>query len=242
MCIESIVQHPHIRLTMPRFLLIAYLLFLTGIAFKMFRLPFASLILVVAVLLMLVQSVLYFSRNIKTNAVQSLFYLAVAVSLVYVTFRIQYWPTGRHPFGPSTVYSFVTAATLAYVVVFIVKKQRVNFKFIFILALFGATFYLTTLPVRQVHYALYLNGITYNEGRKSNFIDWHKYSWFLYSDGMFDEALEANQMAIQELKKVLEIESSEHLLQNQRQLEEVENLIRSRSWKNHEGLSLVDYN
>jgi hypothetical protein len=227
---------------MPRPLLIAYLLFLIGIGFKIFWLPFASLLLVLGTTISLVYSLIYWIKNFKTNVLHGLFYVAVAVNLLYVTFRVQYWPIGRNSFGLSYVFIFVISASLAYILVFFIKKQRVNTRFVVLLSLFIGTFYLTAVPAHQVHSTLYLNNLTYDESRKTNFIQWDYYSWFLYVSDAFDEALDANQKAQQALKKVLEKDSSELLLQNQRQLEEVENMIRTRSWKRHHGLRLEDYN
>lgn len=227
---------------MPRSLLIAYLLFLIGIGFKIYWLPFASLLLVLGTTLSLVFSLIYLLKNFKTNVLHGLFYVAVAVNLIYVTFRIQYWPIGRNSFGLSYVYILVILASLVYILAFFIKNQPVNTRFVVLLSLFIGTFYLTAVPPYQVHSTLYLNSLTYDDSRKTNFIQWDYYSWFLYVSDSFDEALAANQKAQQALKKVLEKESSELLLQNQRQLEEVENLIRTRSWKRHHGLKLEEYN
>ena len=97
------------------------------------------------------------------------------------------------------VFMISLLTTLAYVVLHILKKKEFRWPQIVFTLYFGLSILVFFTSAHRVYYVFnysILNGQTEN----IQFEKWDKYSWFLYSAGQKEEAIEANLNAQKSLQ------------------------------------------
>lgn len=171
-------------------------LYFLGIIFKLIHFPFSSEILLLATIIFVVSSVIYFLKHIRFQYFASFANLSCAFSMIYFLFRVQFWPMGGQLL-------FLITLLLDLIAVLMYFILKVNNKLILV-GLFLVTFSVCSLfftASHKIYYFLHLNEWTNSEGIEKDFIAWDKYSWFLNCAKKYDESLAANKQAQKIVKK-----------------------------------------
>ena len=117
----------------------------------------------------------------------ALMHFAFAFLSLFVLFRIMVWPC-------SIIFNFAVLITFIYFVVFLVVffVNRKPFKLpqILLLVYFAASVFLYYIPTHRIYKATYMS-----QRNEQSYFDWNLYSWYLYRDGKYDEAIKANHKA-----------------------------------------------
>lgn len=173
------------------FRICSWAIFIIGLLFKILHWPGGSLWAVLGATLLLVHSLIVLAMNAKNQLTQSLMNVAIAAWMVYLLFRVQYWNHAQ------TVFLIALALTITASMCHVIltnkpKNSAMPFYGVVVLGLL-----LSSTRAHQVHGFMALNPVLYSKGRTIDYYGWDKQTWFLYLAGKYDEALEANEKALQ---------------------------------------------
>lgn len=166
---------------------IVFLLF--GFLLKIGMISVGDQLFVLGCTLLVIYGYFEFIRTRKENITTAVTMLSVAFSVLYVMFRIQYWP------GTNMHFYAAMAAMVVASILFVVKMKTSNQNMILFAVCFGLALLLYYTPNYRLLYAMRLNATLNGATREYNFYDWDRYSWYLYKDGLYDDALAANGSA-----------------------------------------------
>lgn len=178
---------------MKKFNLIAWIIFLGGILLKSTHIPGANMIMVLGVLLLLIHCIIYFMKNVSKDFLSSIFHFSSLFWSIYLFFRIQYLSYS------GLIFTISLLTTFTYLILHIIKKKKYRLPHIAFTLYVGLSLFVFFTSTHQIYYVFnysILNGQTEN----IYYEKWDKYSWFLYSAGKKDEAIEANLNAQKSLK------------------------------------------
>lgn len=190
---------------MKKLQIIAWSIFFIGILLKLFHFPFASQMLILGTLLLVIHSLIYFGKNANTNLANSFLHLTFAFMTAYVLFRIQYWSCGPMILGYSLFFLLVLVIFIICLVLHVTHKPKFRVPQLILLLYFLFFYILSFTHSYDIYYFVYLNPVLNGESREINYHSWDKYSWFLYIAGKKEEALEANYKAEEAIKNSLKI-------------------------------------
>ena len=212
---------------MKKLQIIAWIIFLIGVVFRLLHYPGGGIILTLGTLLLLVHSIIYLSKNAKTNLPTSFLHLSFSFLTAYVLFRFQYWPCGPSFFGFPLLFIIALLITL---ICFILHFANNKLPQIFLVVYFVFFFVLSYTHSDRIYYFFNLNPMLHAETSNTNYYAWDKYSWFLYIVDKQDEAIGANyraQKAVEEYLKIIQDKEAIHYLTLIKQHEQQ---IKDKNW------------
>lgn len=215
---------------MKKLLISSWTFFTIGLLFRLFHFYGASIILMLGTLLMLVHSVIYFAKNLKSNLPNCFHYLSFAFITIYLLFRLQYWSCGPFILGFPLLFIFVLLLTFSTIVILITTSFKINLSKVLLVLYFVFFLILSFIHSHSIFYFFNLNTTLNGESANTNYKYWDKYSWFLYIAGEQEKAIKANKNAIQSAEKYLKSnpnqQESEYLLL----IKKHENEILNKKW------------
>lgn len=183
---------------MKKLSLIAWVLILLGIAFKLLHFPAAALLIIVGNLLFVFCSVSYIFLNLKVKDKDAFLYFMFAVWSIYFLFRFQYWYGGEISIlnvNVSIVFLFSFLITFIYVTYRLIVQVKFKIGHLIFIVFFVSNLLLSFTPAYKIFYFVHLNELINSDERDFNYLAWDKYSWFLYVAGEKDKAIDANEKA-----------------------------------------------
>ncbi|MCB0497364.1 MAG: hypothetical protein KDC79_14580 [Cyclobacteriaceae bacterium] len=182
-------------------------LFSAGFLIKFFRLPFHTVVMLIGIGGMFVISMLYFVSKQRELGILSI--ATVVWATMLLTF-VKFLPA--HYMFVIAIISFVV------VVVNFLNKQAVYVEHQLILGLVITIAAIVGTTPKDERY--YLFNIQFNHHVHHDYWAWDKYSWFLYLDGKKEEAIEANQKALEIVLATSDEPMKDLILQHKNKLEQ----------------------
>lgn len=215
---------------MKKLLIIAWTIFIIGLAFRLLHYPGTAVISLLGTLLLVIHSIIYLVKNAKTNLPISFLHLSYSLATIYILFRFQYWPVGPIVLGYSLFFVIVLLVTISCFVLHITNKTPIKFSQIFLAIYFAFFFWLSFTHSDRIYYFFNLNTVINSESRNTNYYSWDKYSWFLYIAGKQDESIEANQNAQKAAEEYLKIIPGEEAIKYLTTIKQHGQQIRDKNW------------
>jgi len=190
-----------------------YTIFLIGFILKFFHIHFNAIIMMTGIAGVLVLSIIQLFR--KKESIFGLLNFGTIIWLVVLLISLKFFPYG--------FWFLLLAIIISNVILIIFYRNKMMNKliFFFIAIILALTFYF--IPTDNRYYIL---NIKWNHEIESDFYSWDKYSWFLYQNGKYTEALIASDRAL----NIVESQENEHMLNF---IENHQSVIRNRNWEKY---------
>lgn len=172
-------------------------IFLIASIFRLLHWPFASILVILSFLLILIFAVINSFSKKEIWKIDILGGWIINSWALYILFRYLYWYSGPSIIGFNAMFLVTLILTIIYLSTR--KKNAISKTFITI-SLIGFIF--SFIPSYSICYFFELNEIINKENNNTNYYSWDKYSWFLYIRGEKKRALDANQKAIKAWKNI----------------------------------------
>lgn len=201
---------------------------LVGLIFRLVHWPGSAILYILGTGLLFLFGLIYFILNSKKNRLSAFFQLCVSVWMMRLLFSLMYWQP------PFILFWICVVATVSYLTLLFLERKKVGLKSLLGIAFIAALYSLGSLRAHHTYYFFNLNETFNKESRKTNYIAWDKYSWFKYTSGNMEEALEANdhaQLALENYRKDYSIGGSNI---SKKLLLENRNKIISKRWMQYE--------
>lgn len=202
---------------------IIYSLYAIGIVFKLFKLPLHTVFILVTLLAILIYYVFCLFRKNKdllstlTGFVTALWLFCLLSILKHFPFMNMLW-----------ILSILSS--MALFIPLYKNRKTTSGNSMFCSVIIIITIFFRFLPA---HNTYYITNIKFNYEIETDYFSWDKYSWFLYTNGKEDEAIQANKNAQTAVEKCLKNpkfgdENEYFTLIKEHQLE-----IRNKTWKEY---------
>jgi len=174
---------------MKNFYIISWIVYGLGMIFQLMHWPGSDIMLLFACLLLLIHFGLFFFIPNTTSNSEKTAFLAITLITTYVTFRLVFLP-----FSYLWFWSALGCSVLSFIFLISTKTRLkwIHYIVIFLLVLSSVLVFVKGDQIFYFKNARYMS-------EKSNpcaYGLWDKYSWFLYCSDKTQEALDANQKAI----------------------------------------------
>ena len=192
-------------------LIAALALYTVGLISKFFHLPLNAIIMMFGLLGMIVILAIGIITK-KFNGLYALAWITTTFWLTTLLATLKFW-------GPATI--FFVISTLLSAITFTVALRSKQFKYLIpvgVSLLLCLTFYKMPTDTRY-----YLVSIKWNHEVSTDYFSWDKYSWFLYKNGKYKEALMASNKAFEMAVKANEMEWVESISDHKER-------IKNRNW------------
>lgn len=165
-------------------IIIAVSIFVNGLISKFFHFPFNAIIMMIGLLaLIVIMIIAAIKRTLSPlNLIIGFTSIFWMISLLFI---LKFWPFTIILISISTLLT-VFALVLAFR-----KRQFKNLLPLGIGMTLALTFYL--MPT---HTRYYFVSIKWNREIEYDFFSWDKYSWFLYQNGKYEEAIKASNKGL----------------------------------------------
>lgn len=173
--------------------------FALAIIFRLYHLPFGSLLPIISCLLLFIFAVINSIRAKQLGSLNAFGGWVLFAWSFYILFKYMYWNMGLFILGFSVFFLLVFALTIMYV---ITNAKRWS-KGVLIVSILGLLY--SFVPAYVSCYFFDLNEVINKEYNEINYASWDQYSWFLFQSGKNEEALEANQQAMKACQKAGEV-------------------------------------
>jgi hypothetical protein len=173
--------------------------FALAIIFRLYHLPFGSLLPIISCLLLFIFAVINSIRAKQLGSLNAFGGWVLFAWSFYILFKYMYWNMGLFILGFSVFFLLVFALTILYV---ITNAKRWS-KGVLIVSILGLLY--SFVPAYVSCYFFDLNEVINKEYNEINYASWDQYSWFLFQSGKNEEALEANQQAMKACQKAGEV-------------------------------------
>ncbi len=214
---------------MKKFEYIFFTLILIAFILKFFLIPGGALLSVLATFTL---SLIYLIRIVWKRHDEfdsSLVGITATTWILFVISRIQYWP--------AMLFLFLAILSSAVFVIRISKyKPEIGFRLYILMFFFTVSVMLLVVRASSVHYFMTLSQPFHTESYETGYPNWDLQSWFLYSEGQYDEAVWANSMAISAIEKDAEFYDLDSLAYKKLN----ENLIKIKD-RNWDSYSHIEY-
>jgi hypothetical protein len=171
-----------------------YSFYAIGIVLKLLKLPMHTIFILVSLLFLIIYYTICLIR--KNKDLHSILIGFVTVLWLFCLLAI----LKHFPFQ-NIVLIIATLASIALVYLLYKKSKLTSGSNIFCSLVIFITIFFKFLPT---HYTYYLTNIKFNYEIETDYYSWDKYSWFLYSEGKVDEAIQANLNAQTAVEKSLQ--------------------------------------
>ena len=167
------------------------LIFLVGFALKTYHLPFANVILIssgpVAFIILLLNNI--FRKDKTFLPAKSMLALCNSLWLTYFSFRLLFLPSAPYIFYVAAVLSIITLALSIY------KKQLVIIQKLILIIHIVLGIFLMSYSTSKLYYDTVLGKSAKEYPTDYPYQAWDNYSWHLYGEQLYDDALDANVLA-----------------------------------------------
>lgn len=189
---------------------LSYIIFLTGFLLKFFHVHYNAILMIVGMAGLFISFCVSVSR--KETRYESIFHLVILLWLVQLFISVKFFPLAN---------SFIWIASgVTLLFLLMILKQKQIIRSIPVIPVAIIAFVIWSMP-RSDRYKM-LN-INWNHELDTDHITWDKYSWFLYIDGRYDEAVSASNKALEIAQSL----NDEHWI---RFITEHNNAIKERDW------------
>ena len=159
---------------------------------KMAHLPGSGSLLILSGITFLLGALVILFKSVKNKKKDqikvAIYDLTIAVFVCFLIFRLQFWE-----FSNAVL---VAALILLTVNILFVFNQLNWLRKIFIIGLVSLSSIVFFTRAHVIMKTLYLNEFFHPDSKKIDYRSWDKYSWFLYLAERYDEALVANEIAL----------------------------------------------
>jgi hypothetical protein len=173
--------------------------FALAIIFRLYHLPFGSLLPIISCFLLLIFAVVNTFSKKQIGKLNAFGGWVLFAWTLYILFKYQYWNMGPFFDGFSVFFLLVFVLTIWY---FIAKSKEWS-KLVLVVSILGLVY--SFVPAYVNCYFFELNEVINKDNNETNYASWDKYSWFLFQSGKNEEALEANQQAMKACQKAGEV-------------------------------------
>ena len=178
------------------FQIISWATFFVGIIFKFLHFPGGGILCTLGFGLIFMFAAIFLYKNVffkKENkeTVSALLHFSFAFLTLYILFRVQFWP------GQVANFLFAMIVSTIYFVLFFIDTGSLRFRLphFFLIAYFAVAVFLYAIPGHKIYYAFHYKILSEKTEISWSYEVWNMYSWFLYTNGEYDKALEANHKA-----------------------------------------------
>jgi len=171
---------------MKKIYIISWSILLAGLILRILHLNGAGILMSLSGLLLLIHSLLYLIKHVKSNLPLSVLYLTFASITIYLIARLQYWSFGR------SIFIITCLFTLTYFIIYLVYKLRIQAVQIVLIGYLVLFEIISYIPSYTIYYYVNMNTLINKDSRRTDYYSWDKYSWFLYIRDRQKEAIEAN--------------------------------------------------
>lgn len=179
---------------MKKFLFFTPFYLILSLFFKLMHWPGVDFMAIMFTFTLMIFAIVNMFTKSKDSYVNGIEGWIIFIWSVYFLFRFLNWNTGREIYGLSILFIPVISITLIYAVIRLLQAKVVS-KIVLVVGVLGFTSQF--IPDHQVYYFFSLNETINKKYNSTNFYGWDEYAWLLFKDGKEEEALEANQKAIQ---------------------------------------------
>ncbi|HTL82133.1 MAG TPA: hypothetical protein VL651_10535 [Bacteroidia bacterium] len=177
------------KLQVKFFFIAGSILAVLGFVFRIFHLPGGGMASIVG-LGSCAMSFMIEELFQKSRFAIRLMNMGTAVLLIFILFRLQFWPGAMQMFIPGAIGSVVGIGLLLN------SEKTDSPRLLPPAVVLCLAFSIAFIPASKLYYFIHLNEPINSEYRKTDFQSWDKYSWFLYLEKHQDEALKANDSAM----------------------------------------------
>lgn len=200
------------------------IIFLVGFALKTYHVPFANIILIssgpVAFIILLLNNV--FRQDKTFLPAKSMLALSNSVWLTYFSFRLLFLPSAPYIFYLAIGLSAITLVFSIY------KKQLVIIQKLVLIIHIALGIFLASYPNSKLYYMTVLGKSAKEYPTDYSYWVWNNYSWYLYHEQQYDDALDANVLAKISAKSEFEGKTTDSTVIHQ--LDENKIRIETRTW------------
>lgn len=175
-----------------------YSLFAVGIILKLFKLPMHTIFILVTLLIILIYYVFCLISKNK-DLYSSLTGLVTFVWLFCLLAILKHFPFKE------IVWIVAILSSIALLILLFKNKKIKTANSLFCAVIIAITVFFRFLPS---HHTYFLTNIKFNYQIETDYFSWDKYSWFLYSEGKQEEAIEANRNALKAVE--LSLKNAKH--------------------------------
>ncbi|MFI5202871.1 MAG: hypothetical protein ACHQF2_00125 [Flavobacteriales bacterium] len=187
-----------------------YLIVFAGFCCKPFHLPGHTLVILFGLLCLFI-----FYLYALITSERSIAYVLTGMSAVFIMAsmlcHLKFFPFASYVMDFSV---FILLLAIAYS---IRKKSYFRYLSSFVIALVGLHTFILFQPKNKIYHFL---NIQFNIHIESDYITWDKYSWFLFIEEKYDEALAANKRAFEIVQKTEDVEFLERIAEHGKLIEE----------------------
>ena len=169
---------------------LSYFIVFVGFVLKLFHAPFHTWIILLGLALLFGFYSFTAIAKRKPKA-ENIAGFAITFSLTALLFTLKFYPFNM------IVFVLACAASLAYIIFGLISKSFTKGYFALWIFCFIALGVFRFMPASKKYY---MWCVKFNHSIATDYFTWDKYSWFLYTDGKFDEALQASDKALDILK------------------------------------------
>ena len=163
---------------------ISYLIFLTGFLLKFFHIHYNAIMMMAGIAGLLIFVCVSMIRKETRNA--SLPHLVIMLWLTHLFTIVKFFPV-------ADVFMWLASgASVVYGISIIRQKKAIPL--VSILSVAAVAIYMRSMPISDRYRVL---NISRNYEAETDYITWDKYSWFLYRDGRYEDAMEASDKALE---------------------------------------------
>ena len=169
---------------MKKVLAAGLIIFFTGFILKFFHVHFHAIIMIVGLVIgIIAQTAISFQK--EDDKLSKMISWASICWLLLLLFTVKFWVY-------SYIFLFIAAALTFVAAADAMKEKRlIQFKLLALTCILSMIFY-----IMPTHERYYLMSIKFNYEIETDYYSWDKYSWFLYNNQKYEEALEASDKAV----------------------------------------------
>jgi hypothetical protein len=195
---------------MKKVLVAGFAIFFIGFFIKFFHIHYNAVVMLAGLLILLVTClVAIIKKGSGTNGWAN---LAATFWLALLLFTVKFYPF------VSVVLALAVVSSIVSVVTIVKTKTWKATAFPAICMLLAIIFYLTPADSKY-----HLMNVRWNYEIETDYFTWDKYSWFLYQNGKYEEALDASSTALRIASEVGDPEWENFIADHR-------NRIEQRSW------------
>lgn len=170
---------------------VCYCWLVVGLAMMLLQPSHAGIIVSFNALFLIIFSVLFFVKYVRTNPELLFLILSLNMFATYIISRLHY---ASDPLNIFLALAIICLLTYAYFW-FRFRSPNVVLQ-IWLLVLLSTSTWCMLSSESGIYYFFHLNGFTHGSNREYHYSYWNNYSKLLFSEGQNKEALDANAKAI----------------------------------------------
>ena len=196
---------------MRKLLIVSYIIFSIGFVLKFLHIHYNAILMLAALALMLIVNVI--SLFNKQNRFNALIHFGVWTWLVVLLISIKFFNFAN--------IALILAVAVSFLAFFMAYTNKKLIKLIPIIIVMIIALFFFNMPTDQKYYLL---SIKWNSEIKTDYQSLDKYSWFLYQNNKYEEALDISNQAMDIAIKAENDEWTEFIIKHNK-------AIAKKNWK-----------